>query len=601
MKPTVGMFHAVMYPTAAFAPTLPPDPEPYPSLSGSLSWENSYLNPKNRIDSLYPVQTPSWRIDGGEADGTRFFIVPSFAIGQPPLRIDTYIPDPADHAPELRDILQANSAMQVESSQFANLSISQFILRILERWSRNNPQLETLYRAMPFGSRIVIDNICSDFKAIDVHLIPNYEVELKWLTVDALQQMWNLPEGAWPDRIDLNCVQLQRQLHDAITLVNLRGHGTRTFVFKSVTTDLKFFYHELKLLLSMDAHPNIISRPLYIVTKKCQFGGKVGVCGFILKYYSGGTLQETLWKTSREGNLDISEKFRWAREVTTALVHIRGSPAGFYSDLKLNNIIMEEKGDGLHAVVVDFEQRGGWYSWSPPEVYYTEYLDHVVCSSHTPGDIKERYTVILKRWKPDWEPNSRAVRYWNSEFGFSLAWVSLSKPERERAQVFMLGKLLWCLFEGVGSINSCVTPETFRDEISEQHFPEFRRTPKALRACIRRYTSGAPEWNGRYPAVVRRGNMLFPREKYEKHGASECTSFETQEAARSWWAQEMSDAELFVESRRLEYGGGLEAGGMSVLQKERPLLAEALRELQEIEAEVLATATMLPSIGNKIL
>ena len=594
MEPTVGIFHAVMYPTAAFAPTLAPDPEPYSSLSGSQSWENSYLNPKNRIDSLSPVQNPSWRIDGGEADGTRFFIVPSFAIGQPPLRIDAYIPDPADHAPVLRDVLKANSAMQVESSQRSNLSISQFVLRILERWSRGSPQLEKLYKAMPFGSRIVIDDVCSDFEAIDVHLIPNYEVELKWLAVDALQRMWNLSEGAWPDIIDLNCVQLQRQLHDAITLVNIRGHGTRTFVFKSVTTDVKFFYHELKLLICMDAHPNIISRPLYIVTKKCQFGGKVGVCGFILKYYSGGTLQEMLWKMSREGNLTISKKFRWAREVTTALIHIKDSPAGFYSDLKLNNIIMDEKGDGLHAVVVDFEQRGGWYSWSPPEVYYIEYLNHVVCSSHVPGNIKEKYTAMLKRWKSDWDPNSKAVRYWNSEFGFNLAWVSLSKLERERAQVFMLGKLFWCLFEGVGSINSCVTPETFQDEVSEQHFPEFRQTPEILRAHIRKYTSGAPEWNGRYPPVVRRGNKLFPREKYEKHGASECTSFETQEAARSWWAQELADAERFMESRCLEYGGGLDVGTMSALQDKRPLLAEVLREILEIEGKLLATPTKLP-------
>jgi hypothetical protein len=587
MEPTAGMFHAVMYPTAAFVPTLPPESEPYSSTTGSQSWENSYLNPKNRIDSLTPVQNPSWRIDGGEADGTRFFAVPSFAIGQPPLRIDTYIPDPADHATELRDILKANAAMQFESSQLANLSISQFVLRILERWSRGNPQLEELYRSMPFGSRIVIDNICSDLGAMDVHLIPNYEVELQWLTMDALQGMWNLPPGAWPDVIDLSCVELQRQFHDAIALVNLRGHGTRTFVFKSVTTDLKFFYHELKLLLRMDAHPNIVSRPLYIVTKKCQFGGKVGVCGFILKYYSGGTLQETLWRTSREGTLSMREKFRWAREVTAALIHIRDSPAGFYSDLKLNNIIMDQRDDGLHAVVVDFEQRGGWYSWSPPEVYYTEYLDHVACSSHVDDDVKERYAGVLKRWKPDWEPNSRSVRYRNSEFGFSVAWVPLSKLERERAQVFMLGKLLWCLFEGVGSINSCVTVETFRDEVSEQHFPEFRRTPESLRACIRRYTSGATEWNGRYPTVMRRGNKLFPREKYEKYGASECTSFDTQEAARSWWKQELSDAERFVESRYLEYGRGIEVGSMFALQDKRPLLKEVLRDIQEIEAEVL--------------
>jgi hypothetical protein len=149
--------------------------------------------------------------------------------------------------------------------------------------------------------------------------------------------------------------------------------------------------------------------------------------------------------------------------------------------------------------------------------------------------------------------------------------------------------LLWCLFEGVGSINSCVTAETFRDEVSEQHFPEFIRTPQQLRACIRRYTSGATEWNGRYPTILRRGNMLFYREKYEKYGASECTSFETQETARRWWIQELADAERFVESFHLECGGEPKIGSVSMLQYNRPLLKEVLRDIQDIEAELLET------------
>ena len=79
--------------------------------------------------------------------------------------------------------------------------------------------------------------------------------------------------------------------------------------------------------------------------------------------------------------------------------------------------------------------------------------------------------------------------------------------------------------------------------------------------------------------------MLFPREKCEKFGTSECTSFETQEAARGWWVQELSDAERFVKRRCLKRGGGFEVGSMFALQDKRPLLAEVLGEIQEIEAE----------------
>ena len=86
--------------------------------------------------------------------------------------------------------------------------------------------------------------------------------------------------------------------------------------------------------------------------------------------------------------------------------------------------------------------------------------------------------------------------------------------------------------------------------------------------------------------------MLFTREKYEKYGASECTSFETQEAARRWWIQELSDAENFVESFHLNCGGEVELGSVAVLQYNRPLLNEVLRDIQEIEAEVLESTLL---------
>ncbi|KAH8748312.1 hypothetical protein F5882DRAFT_490062 [Hyaloscypha sp. PMI_1271] len=607
MEPTPDMFHAIMYPTAAFTPTLAPEPSPP---SSPTPWEGSPLNPKNRIDSLTAVLAPTWRLDGGEMDGTRFFVTPSFALNRSPLRIDVHIPTPAEHAPEVRGILKSHAAMLVDgSSQLAHLPIAQLVLRILERWSSSHSnttaQLAELYHGMPFGSRIVIDRICTDTEAIAVHLIPNYDVEQQWLSPDALQRMWSADVDCaawwWPEERDLSCVQLQRQLHDAIALVTMAGHhgGDEPFVFKAATADCKFLYHELKLLLRMAPHANVVARPLYIVTKRCRFGGKVGVCGFVLRYYAAGTLQQTLATRSRGGggSLALEEQFRWAREVTGALLHIRESPAGFYSDVKLNNIIMDERADGLHAVVVDFEQRGGWYSWSPPEVYYTEYLEHVASSPHVPEKTREKYTAVLRKWRPDWAPKSRSVRYWNPEFGFSVAWTSLTEPERERAMVFMLGKLLWCLFEGVGSINACVTPETFRDELSEQHFPEFRRTPEAMRACIRRYTSGAPEWEGRYPAIVRRGNKLFPRERYEKFGAAGCTAFEAQEAARQWWKQELADAERFLENRSSKCAEGLGGRSITALQDGRPLLKDVLRDVQGVEQEML-TSTQNRGIVN---
>jgi len=145
MEPTPDMFHAIMYPTAAFTPTLlAPDPSP----PTSPTWEASPLNPKNRIDSLTAVLAPTWRLDGGEMDGTRFFATPSFALNRRPLRIDVHIPPPAAHAPEVRGILKSHAAMLVDgSSQLAHLPIAQLVLRILERWSSSNGNTTTAHLA----------------------------------------------------------------------------------------------------------------------------------------------------------------------------------------------------------------------------------------------------------------------------------------------------------------------------------------------------------------------------------------------------------------------------------------------------------------------
>lgn len=115
----------------------------------------------------------------------------------------------------------------------------------------------------------------------------------------------------------------------------------------------------------------------------------------------------------------------------------------------------------------------------------------------------------------------------------------------------------------------------------------------SIRDCIRKCTAGAPEWNGRWPGVVLRGNKLYPFEKTEADSEWVGTSREIQEAARTWWKEEIRQAEVFLGvRRRLRSGVVLEEELMKVLafMKERPTLeevAEALDKLsQELEDEV---------------
>ncbi|KAH8682704.1 hypothetical protein BX600DRAFT_374124 [Xylariales sp. PMI_506] len=545
MEPSPSMFDAIMYPTALFAKTVE-DPN---SKSAACPFEASQLNPKNRPNSLDLPKRRSWRIDGGESNGIRFFAIPSFAIGRPPLRIDVFLSVQMGRLSELRHTLELPRAHLVGGSELERLGISRIILQRLQSWYDSTPGLEVTYMNMPFGSRIILEQVGVAVDKALVHLVPNYDIERQWLAKEELQAMWQLPSANWPPAIDHSDLQLVSQMHEAISIVRLAHFPqSETFVFKSASTDMKYLYHELKMLLTMRRHPHIILPPVYVVTKKCLFGGKTGVCGFIQNFFPLGTLRDALSQKLHGLSISLQDRVRWARQLVSALIHIQSAPTGFYTDLKPNNILLHQYRNGTGILLVDFEQRNSWYTWSPPEVYYVEYLENLA-SSHPDHDSRGAYSKLLQSYIPGWQQHDNHTRYSDSTFGFSKAWISLSLPEREAAQVFMLGKILWCIFEGVPFPNSCVTPETFLEAPCDQSFPEFRKTPPLLRECIRQCTAGAPEWDGRLPYVVRSGDKLFPRGRAGQAGELEGICTETQEHARLWWQNEVADAQRFLTAR----------------------------------------------------
>ena len=521
-----------------------------------VAWEDSYQNPKNRIETLAREPNPSWQIDGIDPEGVRFFAYPVFATGRPPLRIDVYIPGQQDHPPALRRALQSSSAPFVRSSQAAELGICQHVIRALGYWSGQIPDFETEYYGMPFGSRIVVNNICADVRKMDIQLVPRYSVEQCWQSLKRLKDIWALDSTRWPEAIDLDEIQLQSQPHESITLVRIPTRCCdQTVVFKSLVQDTKYMYHELKMLLTLEPHPNIISRPLYVVTKKCRFGGKIAVCGFILPFYPHGSLVGALEDARRAGlpsSVCLRDRLRWSIQITRALIHINKSSLGFYPDLKPDNVLLvpshESEGADLNAVLIDLEQRGGWYSWSPPEVRYVEYMEYITARMEC-KTVRKKSLALMTSFLPDWKLPTQSDRYHDSERGFSSAWATLEAQEFEAAQVFMLGKLLWCLFEGCTSINCGISFDMFRDD-GLLRFPEFRNTPTELRQCIRDCTSGAPEWEGRTRTIERVGTKYYAVERL-REGATleEATPQETQDAATRWWKEEVRCAKRFVKQK----------------------------------------------------
>ncbi|OCL13460.1 hypothetical protein AOQ84DRAFT_415049 [Glonium stellatum] len=568
------MFDAVLNPTAIYgSPLLERDEDTL----ASSNWESSYLNPKNRVESLSPPNHPKWRLDGVDVDGTRFFAVPTFALGHPPLRIDVYIPSQDQYPASLRQILQQSSTLLLGSKQATRLGISQHVLRALEFWSGQLPNFQSLYNEMPFGCRIDIYTICSDIRKMNICFFPTYEVEQQLCSVKTLQEMWNIPPANWPEAVNLTELQMQFQLHEAITLVRIpTRHPLETFVFKSLVRDVKYLYHELKIFISTEPHPNIIPRPLYVVTKNCRFGGKVGICGFILPYYPLGTLRDKLFQ-SRSGiipSISLQDQFRWARHITQALIHVNNSAPGFYPDLKPDNVLLNARNGILDVMLIDLEQRGGWFSWSPPEVAYIEYQEYIATRVEC-EPVKNKCKALLCALIPGWQPLTQDDRYRNSEQGFSSAWLSLTQTEREAAQVFMLGKLFWCIFESMASINCGIGIEIFREQDWEHRFPEFRATPMELRELIRSCTAGAPEWKGKHRNIVRHGTNFFSVERLGKE-FPEGSAAETKEAARRWWREEVRSAKRFLENR---------AKNKETIQ--RPRLVEVLEAVEKVKITLL--------------
>ena len=576
MEPTISTFALYMYPTAIYASSArqrshsPDDSSP------------SALELDSQIEGLHQSATVTWQIDGGEFDGAQFFAIPNFARGRTPIRVDTFIPESDDHPPSLRKALQSNSSMLLESTRVGSSALSQHIVNALNFWSNSLADFEETYMKLPFGSQILIEDIRSDVRLMRIQLLPKQELEQQLMSIKALQALWCLPEDKWPEVLDISNLELIQQPFPTITLVHVAGGGEKIFVFKSMPDDIKYFYHELKVLLMMDSHPNVIARPHYLVTKRCGFGGKSGVCGFVLDYHPSGTLRDRLCR-NHHASIKATDQFRWAKQLTSALIHIHQTFPGFFSNLKLNNIVMALEGQSLQAMLIDFEQRLGPSSWSPPEVHYVGYLCHLASFSPSTSD-KLRYTNLIQSYIPDWKPLDKKSRYQNPKDGYCDPWPVFTPEEQEAAQVFMLGKLLWCIFERTSSVNTIITRDTFREESCDQSFPEFRLSPSKLQDCIRRCTSGAAEWRGRHAGLVRKGNLIVPRDRVDDDDDPVSVG-EVEEAARIWWMEEIRTAERYIEARvRQRKGTATVEDGLilgSALQ--RPKLKEVLAILEGCE------------------
>jgi len=567
MELNSSSIHDVIHPTAAFSQSLPQASNSH-ATDGS-SWLESQLNPKNRADSLESPQEPLWRIDGCTGLGTQYYAVPLF-LGNtlPPMRFDVFIPEEASNSLLLRRLLDLNAAFHTKDAvRVRRLAITAHILRALQLWTTSggsgSPEsVSEMYRTLPFGSRIIFENLDLDIRKIKITIAPTYYVEKQLLSLASLPATLGVSPEVLPKVVDIFQLRITQQLHDSVCLVHMlpglehqdlpSTQGARTlWILKALTSDTKYLYVELRNLLGLEPHPHVISPPHYLVTKYCRFGGKTGVVGFLIPYHEQGSLRDILPLLHIHGQLTLDVQMKWATQLASALLHVRERGKLFYPDLRLDNVVLSDAGD---IVLVDFEQRGVWCEFAAPEVNALEYARLLASDDSLAGDnepavpenIRDHHASLLTRLLPDWDLLQDGEEYSMLPHGYTsynVPWQCLSPVEQEAAEVYMLGRVLWCIFEGQCAPQHAAVWQSYKRE-PDFEFPQFCHTPQELRDLIDRCTRGRRDVLSRF--VTRRGSKLVLR---DSRPGQDGDAAEVLRVAREWWTDEVKASEIFLRTR----------------------------------------------------
>jgi serine/threonine protein kinase len=579
MDPTPALVNSLLLPYGA---TL--RPEDLPSDEAGTYARGNDMTPELDLPSDSSIEEiVQWDVDGGETDRGFFCTVPRFARRQPPLRITTSISwQKVQYDIALEEALEMKTFFRAGKWNIHHQHLTKYLCQALSSWSSLRPEFETEYGSLPFGSSIQAVSLHSDFRKATFDLVVDPTTEQSWLSIGEFSEEAGLSYDtlskmtvAWED------LKLITHPHENISIVEVNRFGAgRSFVFKGLMQDTQYMYHELRLLLSKTDHPNIVSKPPALVLKK-RTQGQAGIAGFLLELYSGPTLQHQLYTSGAE--ISFTEKLGWAQQLTLALLHIQGQPPGYFSDFKPNNILLNKPSGQNRSVPVllDFEQRGTWPTWAPPEIKYVEYLELLATTSPNPS-TRDRYSRIMSSVYPEWSSKYKSRSIGLAKEGYNIAWASLGPQDRAKAQMYAFGKVLWCIFEGLPSPDGPQSVESFLEDFSQdQQFPEFRASPPAIRDLIRRCTAGAPEWGSRHPGVVRDQNRIVP---WGKTGCS-VTARETLETAALWWREELAIAEAFVihkDSQKKSIGSNEYIEGLLRDINSRPSLEDTLDILSDL-------------------
>lgn len=298
---------------------------------------------------------------------------------------------------------------------------------------------------------------------------------------------------------------LPQELHDVgCKVLPVRNPKSKeVFVFKTIEQSKRGWrrmYHELRQLLCIPPHANIIGAPkalVYIPTAALDMAGDIynlkrryPICGFALPLIPGHTLKAELEKAPVSLTLARRKmKAKWCRQLASALLHITrhgngpGRP-GYYSDLKPDNIMLT--GEGADVVLIDFEQAGNHESFIAEEImdgfetveeavdthcdgceavglgrhscsyvpdrdddFSQPAVNPVVAEVHPASGSVHPNTCSLHWTLTLTNPANRAEVpknvYTNPPYGYYSWWTRVGQEARERAMVYSLSMVCQCI------------------------------------------------------------------------------------------------------------------------------------------------------------